>query len=878
MAINEKTVEQWGLNDYLEYFSGSGRLFGVAESFKSIHTMMQSKQSMEQELVDLDRLQDWEKNLDEIKAEAERYLSGHKNPMTGEGKKRVEVMNALVGYCNREKRLTDPEAHAKLFTGKPFDTLRKGAAFDDVKRKLEELAAVEAMPMTPEHAISYANKVLALVETAESYVHANRIEGRLPRQGRSAEEELQYSDVSNPQLVYYDYTMALIGKYKPCLDSIRDVRKVKEVMEDISKKQNRNAVWDDLLEVRPAEYVHTGKVEVVGAAVSERMKITYNGKKGFFTAYNTILTNDQIFDRSLEMIGEQKVKDDILENRHILESLSLETKNTYFRSVAYKIGMCKIWDHMEPSPQKDMLKTLLKNPSSNTALDKVITEYKSRIEEIPSDQLSELKKMQMFDQVIKDSRVDSNLKAMLTVNAKSIRTYAEQANEIEEYNEELSLYQATEKYLYMDMLNADLSIKEGRECFEKRQAMVRNSASITAIVDINMKMRGSSAAQEQGHLECGDELSKRNVASTRIAELLGVGRLLAHSEKMTVTMPDGKQVEGSFMEFAEGLDLRNIGENARTVATEVDFSLNAGYTKDACSIEILDYICAQGDRHGGNMFVKLGEPGPDGKRNIVGIQGIDNDLAFSKKSLKKELILKQGNLKDLYFIDEEMANQIRGIDREKIVTAVGDLLSDKEIDALVKRVDDVQKRLDKEMIILKGEEWNLDADPKTFGDKSEIYEKAIKEIQDSFSAKQGWDKKHKNAYIKDELFKIKQAYNKQLAAEKETPKAVKADTMKAEQEIRAQRAALFDKLVSEKGKVTKTAGFEAKIPSEKVAVSINELSGPKRENANRGFKFGAAREAARKKEVETDIEVITEAEIAEANRKVKKPIIGSHRK
>ena len=60
----------------------------------------------------------------------------------------------------------------------------------------------------------------------------------------------------------------------------------------------------------------------------------------------------------------------------------------------------------------------------------------------------------------------------------------------------------------------------------------------------------------QGRFETdkGNELSARNIASTRVAELLGIGSIIARSEKMTVKAA-GQVMQGCFMEQAKGIDL-----------------------------------------------------------------------------------------------------------------------------------------------------------------------------------------------------------------------------------------------------------------------------------------------------------------------------------
>ena len=104
-----------------------------------------------------------------------------------------------------------------------------------------------------------------------------------------------------------------------------------------------------------------------------------------------------------------------------------------------------------------------------------------------------------------------------------------------------------------------------------------------------------------------------------------------------------------------------------------------------------------------------------------------------------------------------------------------------------------------------------------------------------------------------------------------------------EDEMRAKRAALFDKLVSDRGNAAKiptaeTKTVEVQKAETKVLMSAKDLSEPQRA-ADRGIKFGAAREkAAKMKELESSFTEITREDIAKANKDVKKPIIGGHRK
>ena len=294
---------------------------------------------------------------------------------------------------------------------------------------------------------------------------------------------------------------------------------------------------------------------------------------------------------------------------------------------------------------------------------------------------------------------------------------------------------------------------------------------------------------ELGELKAGDELSGRNVASSRIAELLGVGNLLAHSEKMTVQIGDQK-VEGSFMEFAEGVDIRNSKDEALEQINQIRIENSPGFTRDACNLEVLDYLCAQADRHGGNMFLKLSEPQEDGKREILGLQGIDNDLAFSTK---KDIVLQQGNLDELCFISENLAQNILATDRNKLQFVLGDILSEAEIDALDDRMTKMQDHIRINMIQVKDDEWALDRDPSrkleqaltADPDKLSRYQQGVNSLNEDLDLRRGL---HKISHVGNEIEKAQARYNSLQpehaaeAAQAQAPEAAAREQAQPERE------------------------------------------------------------------------------------------------
>lgn len=272
-----------------------------------------------------------------------------------------------------------------------------------------------------------------------------------------------------------------------------------------------------------------------------------------------------------------------------------------------------------------------------------------------------------------------------------------------------------------------------RENLEQLRA---NPAALKACTDILAEEVKLTTAMEAGGFEPdGSSITDRNIATSRMAALLGIDKIAAHSERMVVTR-DGKQIEGCFMEFAEGMDIRSEDTKKRFDHVVVD--LNAGFNRDHSTLEVFDYICRQRDRHVGNMFYKLSRPEADGTRRIVGLQGIDNDLAFSDVTS----VGKGNRLEQLHLIDKDLADRVQGLSRFDLEYAVGDLIGKKELDALENRINALKDHL-KDMATLSGDEWKLDRykgeempspkDP-SLSSEEKAYVKGIEVLKEAASA------------------------------------------------------------------------------------------------------------------------------------------------
>lgn len=296
-----------------------------------------------------------------------------------------------------------------------------------------------------------------------------------------------------------------------------------------------------------------------------------------------------------------------------------------------------------------------------------------------------------------------------------------------------------ENKLRAEMDKLDRTSKEGQERYQACQELMNNPKAKGEVLNLWKKAAGINLAYTFSTGEV--ELTSRNVATSRLAELLGVGTLIAHSEKMTVDV-NGKSVSGCFMEFAEGVDVRNTKEMYE-LSKFSNISVEAGgsFSKDASNLQLFDVICGQKDRHAGNLFVKLGEPDEKGVRKVVGLQGIDNDLAFfSSTNIKAD---GKSPINNITFVDGAFARNVEALTKEKIEYAVGDLLNSTEIDRLMMRLERVKTHIKENAIKLETEnDWKLDKysadmDISKLDEKEQKYAKkyidAVTDIKRSFN-------------------------------------------------------------------------------------------------------------------------------------------------
>lgn len=247
--------------------------------------------------------------------------------------------------------------------------------------------------------------------------------------------------------------------------------------------------------------------------------------------------------------------------------------------------------------------------------------------------------------------------------------------------------------------------------------------------------RAKDITSKGAFIDDGADIGKRNIATSRMASLVGLDHLIAHSDRMTLTI-DGVQQSGIFMNLAKGVD-SSLKKHEQAFA-KIAMLETKELQRQTTSLEVLDLICGQCDRHSGNMLYNLKTIGGGGGLKVAGVQGIDNDLAWGAGLIdlnqnhgdSRVFMTKYTPLPDISHVDASLAQQIASLDRAHLEYALGDVLQPNEIDAAWQRTQQLQQHLAKvEVKKMERDDWNNESAQKLREHRG-YYKKACSECLD----------------------------------------------------------------------------------------------------------------------------------------------------
>ena len=247
--------------------------------------------------------------------------------------------------------------------------------------------------------------------------------------------------------------------------------------------------------------------------------------------------------------------------------------------------------------------------------------------------------------------------------------------------------------------------------------------------DFQKRFNLSRIGTERAMIDGGKNVSTRNVATSRMATLLGMDEWVAKSETAEAKMGN-KKMYGNVMYEAMGVQ----AAERYTAKKKMKYSDEA--ISQICTMTVFDIICGQVDRNSRNYFLME----KDGKLN--GLCMIDNDCAFGK--LHKDVV-KNGTLrlkpltKELIFtLPEQTKQKIRDLgklDADHLKLFFGDIIDEEEIKCLKERIDTVIENID-------------DAE------KELERMKQSKDDDDRFAAEMMSDPKFANMYYQNWVYKM----------------------------------------------------------------------------------------------------------------------------
>jgi len=235
-----------------------------------------------------------------------------------------------------------------------------------------------------------------------------------------------------------------------------------------------------------------------------------------------------------------------------------------------------------------------------------------------------------------------------------------------------------------------------------------------------------------------ESINQRNTAMSDVATLLGLDHILAKSTNMVV-MINGVPVHGNFMANAQGFDEKDIKPNT-SFFNGKEIKVDYNKTVRSCTdMMILDYICGNADRHPKNHFYKF-EHDSNGNPQLVGFQGIDNDLSFTR--IVPNIYSNMNHLSPLSkikHISKDTCRRILNLSEETLIASLAHNDLDKEtLDACINRLNLLK-------LYINGKKAVYDEEGKLQHVKLEDNEKI--QIKDSFS-KEDYDY-YETGYVND---------------------------------------------------------------------------------------------------------------------------------
>ncbi len=243
-----------------------------------------------------------------------------------------------------------------------------------------------------------------------------------------------------------------------------------------------------------------------------------------------------------------------------------------------------------------------------------------------------------------------------------------------------------------------LIIGEGkdRKYFKESEKIINKEAGIKRLKDKRLEANISKYCNLCRYIKVtnipvdkGQNIAIRNVATTFIAEFFELSHLIAKSRYVTLVKNKNPYKTGSYMDLAKGCEFFKFKAKGNK-------AIMPSLQRDLTSLQILDAICAQGDRVPWNYCVIS-----DNKGRAIGVQAYDNDISFGLKTdLTRDIgwlphLIKSNGEINLPHMDKGLAEKIMRTESSDIQNVLSGLLDPDYITATQKRLKQIKEGIKK---------------------------------------------------------------------------------------------------------------------------------------------------------------------------------------
>lgn len=192
-------------------------------------------------------------------------------------------------------------------------------------------------------------------------------------------------------------------------------------------------------------------------------------------------------------------------------------------------------------------------------------------------------------------------------------------------------------------------------------------------------------------VEEGADMTSRNYASERVAELFGLKGLIVRNREAAVVDENGIRKKGFVMDKAKGKQAVDVVRLALDNGYKLRFTDDA--QKNLLNLQILDNIVGQVDRHMGNYFLDYVKDDAQKTITVHQVTGIDNDFSFGLSEKIGGRNTASLLSEEKYYpgmIDSKMYESLMAISPDLLVVNLEGVIEPEYLEPLKKRYEKVR--------------------------------------------------------------------------------------------------------------------------------------------------------------------------------------------